>query len=295
MRPSIAELRQLPESESLDFKREFHESAVELLHDILCLANAYAESDRYLVFGIADDHSVFGVEADAHAKTNANIQDLLRGASLNRIPDVRLEEQTCEGHKVAVMTIKNRPDKPFFVLRDKQHGKSTLRNGVIYTRIGDTNVPLTETAPDDRIELMWRERFGIGLPPLERFRRLLPETHKWRSGDHGGKTVLHHADAPEFTIMDGDDLVEDFAEEWMKHFPDKRANSFHVELRYHATVLAKLLFVNCDGGRYRLPAPKTPSAPYTIERVSFEYLVANLYKQYQPLDEVLTGCRIQIV
>lgn len=46
------------EAEWLDFKKEYHDNNASLLHDILCLANSYSNSDRYLVFGVADDHSL---------------------------------------------------------------------------------------------------------------------------------------------------------------------------------------------------------------------------------------------
>jgi hypothetical protein len=32
---------------------------------------------------------------------------------------------------------------------------------VIYTRLGDTNIPRNETAPEDHIEIMWKEHFGL--------------------------------------------------------------------------------------------------------------------------------------
>jgi hypothetical protein len=67
------------------------------LHDILCLANSYSNSDRYLVFGVADDHSVTGVAADINRKTNANLQDFLRQANLNRIPTCVIEQHDVGG------------------------------------------------------------------------------------------------------------------------------------------------------------------------------------------------------
>ncbi len=295
MSDDLTRLIGLPESESLEYKRQFHESTVELLHDLLCLANAYTAGERHIVFGIADDHSVVGIESDPRRRKNSDIQDMLRASGLNRIPDMRLQDEEHDGHTVSVLTIKNRPDKPFFVLRDRREGSSRLRSGVVYTRIGDTNTPMAETAPEDRIELMWRERFGLGLPPLERFRRLLDDTASWQHDVHGDKTVFYHRDFPEFTVADGEELMDDFTEDWATQFPDKRASSYYVELRFHTTVLRKLLFVRCDGNRYRIPAPKIMKPRgWVLYRQGLGWRVAMLNHQYLPLEDALRGTGIEL-
>ena len=50
----IFELIRFGETEFLDFKQEWHKCRAELLHDILYLANARSDNDRYIVFGIND-------------------------------------------------------------------------------------------------------------------------------------------------------------------------------------------------------------------------------------------------
>ena len=37
-----------------DFKRQHHENKADLIHDVLCLANADHDGDRFLIFGIHD-------------------------------------------------------------------------------------------------------------------------------------------------------------------------------------------------------------------------------------------------
>ncbi|MGK7953389.1 MAG: RNA-binding domain-containing protein [Xenococcaceae cyanobacterium] len=81
---NLEKLLRQEEYESLDFKQQFHENNLKLLHDLLCLANAYIEEDRYLVFGITDDKKIIGVQSDSNRKKNANIQDLVRQANFNR-------------------------------------------------------------------------------------------------------------------------------------------------------------------------------------------------------------------
>jgi predicted HTH transcriptional regulator len=181
----ILELLGQRESEWLDFKRQHYDNTAKLLHDILCLANSYSEHDRYLVFGVDDDGSLHGVAGDSSRKTSANLHDFLRQAPLNRIPTCELGTHVVQGHELDLLTIRNRPDKPFLLTKDFEKQGERVRNGVVYTRIGDTNVPLKESAPQDLVELMWRERFGLGLSPLERAERFLGEPERWKKMGDG--------------------------------------------------------------------------------------------------------------
>ena len=149
------------ESEKLDFKRQFHENTAELLHDILCLCNSSFDGDRFIVFGIANDKTFHDISNDPNKKTNADIQDFLRQARLNLIPKVELNFFSYNGGEIGILHISNSSQKPFFLRKDYQKGKSLVRAGVIYTRLGDTNIPRNEVAPDEHIETMWKERFGL--------------------------------------------------------------------------------------------------------------------------------------
>lgn len=158
---NIQSLISQKESESLDFKREFHENNAKLLHDILCLSNSFNEGDRFIVFGVANDKTVYGVENDPNKKTNADLHDFLRQVHLNKIPQIELTLHQVDGHEIGLLRIMNTPKKPYFLRKDFQAAKTNVRAGVIYTRLGDTNIPLNETAPEDHIEIMWKERFGL--------------------------------------------------------------------------------------------------------------------------------------
>lgn len=281
------------ESERLDFKRIHHDDTLSLLHDILCLANSWAESDRFLVFGVANDRTVVGVEADANRRNSATIQDFLRQSRLNRIPTVSVRTETVQGHEIDVLTIKNRPDKPFFVTSDRTANGRTIRAGVIYTRIGDTNVPMNESATEAAMELAWRERFGLGLPPLRRAFRLLETPDDWqRVGD---ETYFYHREFPEFTVTQGPILAQPFEEPWVKRFPDRTAWSFRVELRYNTTVLRHFTFVGCDGGRYSLPLPRLVGVRFEVNRNSTHWRVAQLYRQYFPINNAFARGGVDIV
>lgn len=282
------------ECEWLDFKQIFHVNNVELLHDIICLVNAKADGDRYLVFGVANDKNIVGIENDENKKKSAEIQDLLKQSNFNRIPEVRLYYEKIENsHEIAILKILNRPDKPFFLTKDKQNGKNIIRAGVVYTRIGDTNISLNNSAPEDHIELMWRERFGLGLPPLRRMLMLLDQPDAWE--EMGADGCLYHRDFPEYKIIEGKELNSNFVEEWSEKFPDPHASSFYVELWYNSTILKKSVFVWVDGARYKVPLPKYISkGKWKIRKDSIEYKIASIYKQYYPLGKILPAKGVEI-
>src|SRR5207237_7541617 len=128
-------------------KQEFHDNNARLLHDILCLSNSPCEGDRFIVFGVANDKIIHGVENDPNKKTNADLHDFLRQVHLNKIPQVELTFHQINGHEIELLQITNTPQKPYFIRRDYQSRGVTVRAGVIYTRLGDTNIPTNETAP----------------------------------------------------------------------------------------------------------------------------------------------------
>jgi hypothetical protein len=277
---NLEELLSREECEGLDFKQQFHENNLKLLHDILCLANAYTEEDRYLVFGVTDDKNIIGVQSDPNRKTNANLQDFIRQKNFNRIPTINLKTIEYRSNiKIDILVIKNRPDKPFFLKKDYSEQGKTIRAGVIYTRLGDTNIPLTDSASEEQIELMWRERFGFGLAPLERMKRLLDDVKHWVS--IGEDNQIYHQTFPEFTIRQGKIINEHFREAWTDKFPNPNAHSFEVELRYFEKLIHKETFVMCDELRYRIPLPEiNPSnsiSKYFLKKDDFAYKIAKIF------------------
>lgn len=289
----ISDILRKEESEYLDIKEKYHSNKIKLLHDILCLSNSYHDKDRYLIFGVRNNKTIAGIEKDPNRKTSADIQDILRQSNLNRLPTVSLTKYPIDKYDVDLLTIKNRHDKPFFLLKDKTFQGVTIRNGVIYTRHGDTNTPLKESAPEADTEMMWKERFGLYLPPLELAQRLLEEPTEWKKIE--GDKYFYHCLRPEFVIRDGDVLVSDFKEPWSETFPDPSAESFEVCVFYLTTLLLKVAFVHCDGFRYRIPLPKRSGNHFTINSNSIEWKIAQIYTQYFPLPDTLESHKIQLL
>jgi hypothetical protein len=266
---------------------------VELLHDLLCLANSYHEGDRYLLFGQSDTGVKVGVANDQNRVTNAALHDFLRQSYLNRIPSLELNFEQIDGMEFGLIQIKNRPDKPFFVTHDKSFQGRTLRAGVIYTRLGDSNVPMRESAPEEMVELMWRERFGLGLTPLERFHRLLDERANWI--EIKGEGYRYHREFPEFTIRDGKTINARFNESWTRKFPDPNTSSYYKEVYYLTTLLDRMVFVSCDGGRFEIPLPEPrEGGTYFLRSNSVAMKLASQLWQYLPLEDTIRRVGIEI-
>ena len=164
---------------------------------------------------------------------------------------------------------------------------------MIYTRLGDTNTPLKETSPEANIELMWRERFGFDLAPLELAKRLLEEKENWVKVEED--QYLYHKHHPEFVIRDGKTVNRNFREPWTETFPDKSAQSFEVCIYYLTTILSKVLFVHCDGYNYRIPLPERNGDKFFIKTNSLEWKIAQIYDQYFPLPDTLESRGIILV
>ena len=47
-------IRRRTEGSNWDFKLQHHENNADLIHDVLCLANADCTGPRYLIFGVED-------------------------------------------------------------------------------------------------------------------------------------------------------------------------------------------------------------------------------------------------
>ena len=85
-----------------DFKRCHHKNKADLIHDVLCLANAKHSGRRFLVFGVDDkDFSLHPISTDLRRRTQADIANVFRDNAnkffQSRFPDFYLTEITIGG------------------------------------------------------------------------------------------------------------------------------------------------------------------------------------------------------
>lgn len=254
-----------------DFKAQYsvETKSIDLIHDIICLANADHDGDRYIIFGITNDFKQQDISRDPNRKTQAQLIDMLRAAKFadDIFPDVKLEVLDLNNVKLDVLTIKNMNNKPYYLTEDKNTGgKSTLSAGTIYTRIMDTNTPKYRVASSTSIEKMWKERFGLLSTPLERFKIYLKDFKNWKSVSSfssNNRIEFFYQLFPEFTIQrtDNDHGMEHHNFEWARgeigyHYNQYANSTSLFELCYHNTPLAYIALATFDAGKKTIVAPE---------------------------------------
>jgi len=259
-----------------DFKQEHHSNNIDFLHDIICLANARRDGDRYLIFGIGDNATIEGLSS---LKKQADIIDTLRNAHFadDIFPDITLEDITIDDQNLQILIIKDTSNKPYYLKQEKKEDKKTINAGTIYTRNMDTNTPKNRVASSKDIEYMWKERFGLTQTPLERFKIYLEDFDGWQQNGE----ISHYTQFPEFTIQSLDDSYFQGCEkrEWARgeigyHYDSGNGVSLF-GFYYHSTLLKKVCCVQFDGGKKYIVNPDWEAIGkgriYFYLQESFEY------------------------
>ena len=241
-----------------DFKLEHHSNTGDLIHDVLCLANADHDGPRFLVFGVEDGGaSVQSIEDDGGRRTQADIAGLFRDNAAkffqSRFPTFHLRTIEIDGKQVDVLIIEDEPKKPYYLV-------DRIRNVPahhIYTRVCDTNTPIADAAQPHEIERMWRQRFGLDAPALEKAKRCLAEPTAWTESEEDGHVCCHHDVFPEFTLRAAS--AEDWlgsSQEWTRG--ESKTDNNHAgwyELRCDQTLLRRIHYVSFDDKKKSIVAP----------------------------------------
>lgn len=241
-----------------DFKQEHHKHIHNLLHDILCLANAKHDGDRYLIFGVEDNTMTLrDITKDDNRRTQANIISFLKDNqnkfAEDNYPKLRLETICLEDRHIDVLIIADSTLKPYYLVKEI--------NGVkpyhIYTRTGDTNTPTNKSASPNDIEQMWRTRFRLDQPPLKRVKIYLSHFDDWICDTLDTDNIKwSHKTFPEFTIrIDSNEL--DCTQEWTRGEIIKNSNSsFLYSIYYQQTRIAQVHGVRFDDRKKSMIAPE---------------------------------------
>lgn len=115
---NVYELINQPESDFLDFKREWHNDTVDLVLDILCMANSDAQSDRYIVIGYDEKEKAI-CDVSANRRKLDDIYDTLCNSNFNRLPDIYVETFSIDDKELDVLIIKKTNYRPYFLTKDK--------------------------------------------------------------------------------------------------------------------------------------------------------------------------------
>ncbi len=237
-----------------DFKSKHHDSKVDLLHDIICMANNLCDRNAYLIFGVDDEFHIIGVENDTGRRDLKGFRDLLRDKSFagGVRPEINLLNFVMEGHEIDVLVVMNSISVPFYLTVDYKSGGKKVSKYSIYVRVNDTNTAIDSCADINHIEYIWRKRLGVDLPTKKRFERLLEDHENWVQ-DWGNKDEAYHQLNPEYRIVSSPDNMKGI-EPISVFFPDMNMWFSKLKLYCHSTTIYETDLWMFDGFRVILPA-----------------------------------------
>lgn len=262
-----------------DFKQSWYaeNKNFDLLHDIICLANNLMNEDGYIIIGVDEenDYSLVDVRKDENRRNTQNIVDFLKNKKFagDIRPTAKVETIEFDDVMIDVIVIKNDNNTPYYL---KETFRGVFQNN-IYTRIQDTNTPKNSTADIDKVEWLWKKRFGLHLTPLEKFEMYILKKEDWSDGPYEEVEKKFHKNNPEYTIR----IEEDFeiGKERYEHYSFAQTNSSTswktIKFKYHQTTLKNVQGVVLDGGRYFTPCPLTDSVKLDLtknNKIYFKYM-----------------------
>ncbi|MDD3435738.1 MAG: ATP-binding protein [Candidatus Gastranaerophilales bacterium] len=279
----LHELLTKSESDWLDFKRQWYNDTVDLILDILCLANSDANSDRYLVIGYDENENTFG-DISINRKNRDNFYNTLSTANFNRISNIHLKTIIVEDHEIDIIVIEKTNYRPYFLLKDKSKKGQIVRAGVIYTRNGSSNTPINESASENQIADMWRDRFGLTISPKERLNLYVKDFANWKyvcNPNDDFINIWHYEPFPEFTIeYNNPENMRDYSnprEHARYTFAHSIGNSYETNIRYkyHTTILEPNSLFLCDKYHFKILHPHIDWLYYNSEDFTDIHVFAN--------------------
>lgn len=169
------------ESDFLDFKQQWPKNNVDLVHDILCMANSESEKkDRFLVFGVTDeDHSVVGVESNTKRRKKDDLYNLLV-SKMSVVPELSIITVPSEGKEVDILKITPKDkDLPYVLNQSLSEGKARLQKNAVYVRNGSTNTAKDSCADIKSLQELFRRREGRNLRTIDQFRHYIQDAKNW--------------------------------------------------------------------------------------------------------------------
>lgn len=258
-----------------DFKREPHENNASLLHDIISLSNSITHHNRYLILGVEDPSkncNILGLQGgQANRKSQTQFIDFLRTKKFasGLRPEIELKTLIINQKEIDVLIIFHKPFKPYYLSEDYRDREKIVKANFIYTRIQDTNTPIDKSADYPVVELMWREKFGLTIPPSERFKLLLLEYNNWEL-NIGNKNYGYYKPQPEFKLEFGE--AKDGHEPYELSFLNQEFHFGDIKLMYHSTIMHEHEYIWLDGMRFFTSAPRTGSFKLKRGNIYYYYL-----------------------
>lgn len=238
-----------------DFKRKWYEKdekgKQKMLHDIICMANNLDSKDAFIIIGVDEenDYNIRDVKSDEGRKNTQKIVDFLKDKKFagGIRPTVYVNSYIIEEKTIDIIVIKNDNKTPYY-LTDNFQG---IRSNHIYTRIQDTNTPLDRSADLDKVEYLWKKRFGLTQSILEKFEIYMEDYKNWVNSPNN-EMKKYYKFYPEFTIEYK--RTKDIAKSEFQYYSfsqeDISTKWYDIKLKYHQTTVKEKNGISLDGGRY---------------------------------------------
>lgn len=243
------------EDDYWDFKREWYEKNVDLLHDIICMANNPHNCDAYIIIGVDEknDYSIKDVKNDPRRKNTQRIVDFLKNKKFagGIHPIVHVETITFDEGDIDVIVVENSYNTPFYLTEPF----NDIYPNNIYTRVKNTNTPKNASADIDKIENLWRKRFHLNDTPLERFSYCLQNREDWVNSPIEYDLSKYYKYSPEFVLREEPDETRTGYEFYLFGQVDTRPSWYIVTLYCYQTALQQFVAEALDGGRCFIIAP----------------------------------------
>jgi hypothetical protein len=272
------------EGDYWDFKKEWNEAKpVDLVHDILCMANSTHHGNKYIIVGVQNDGTVVGIE-NSKRKTQANVTDLVRKAKFSpAFPSLAVVPIKYKDKNLDVIVIYNTDNIPIVLTDDygntkngntkngntkngntkngntkngeakNGEAKKFVRKNMVYTRANDTNTPIDTGANYWETEAIWKKHFGLDTNIIDKCKALLRDKENW-SGKIFGEWPIYHRIFPEFQIRDcqamGDSYIKSHP---LFYFYFRPGSIYRFEIVYHQTRIHYGMYLCLDGAQAMLP------------------------------------------
>lgn len=263
------------EGDYWDFKRQWYEKDKKssLLHDIICMANLTRDEDGYIIIGVDEeqDCKLIDVKNDPNRKNTHEMVKFLRDKPFDAgiRPTVYVENIVIRGITLDVIIIENSNYTPYYLTKRFEE----VEPYHIYTRVSDSNTPIDSSADRDKVEALWKKRFGIGKSSLEKLRIYLGDYEHWKTPD--GEESWYYEFAPEYRIEIEIDERRKGYEYYCFTQCNSRPSYYNLRLKYHATVMIDTSAISLDGGRFLTAVPNVkvlwdvPYYFYFTDRINY--------------------------
>lgn len=260
-----------------------------LLHDIICMANNLTNNDGYIIIGVNEDedYRINDISEDPNRKNTQKLVDFLKDKKFagDIRPVVKVENIQLDEGLIDVIVVTNDNNTPYFL--KETYGKVLANH--IYTRIQDTNTPKDKSADIDKVEFLWKKRFGLTTNIIEKMELYISDATNWTNGPYGENYKFYNL-FPEFTISY--DLEYDLNPQYVFYAFNQYDTTVYfrqLQLKYHQTLLKVIEAVSIDGGRFFTPCPINDSIVIDniqdeilfkyFEKDSFLYKLSNFFYQ----------------